>query len=76
MLEKDTHVIWLKTGQALHKYEITSHSAAPPPGHTNGKEVLFLQSDGSGTLAFSSAHVSGQTASPAIGGEIVWTCSS
>lgn len=67
--------IWLKTGGATSEYEITSHPAASIPGETAGKEVLFLEKDGSGELAFSEAHKLGQKSNPAIAGLITWTCS-
>jgi hypothetical protein len=68
--------IWLKTGRATSDYEITAHPAASIPGQTTGKEVLFLQKNGSGELAFSQAHKLGQISNPAIAGLITWTCSS
>ncbi|MGD0376137.1 MAG: hypothetical protein ABSB01_16300 [Streptosporangiaceae bacterium] len=67
--------IWLKTSGATSDYEITSHPATSIPGQTAGKEVLFLEKDGSGELAFSEAHKLGQKSSPAIDGLISWTCS-
>lgn len=67
--------IWLKTSGAASDYEITSHSATSIPGQAAGKEVLFLEKDGSGELAFSEAHKLGQKTNPAIAGLISWTCS-
>ncbi len=67
--------IWLKSGGTTSEYEITSHPAASIPGQTAGKEVLFLETDGSGELAFSEAHKLGQKSNPAIAGLISWTCS-
>lgn len=67
--------IWLKTGGATSDYEITSHPAASIPGQTTGKEVLFLDKNGSGELAFSEAHKLGKKTNPAIAGLISWTCS-
>ncbi len=67
--------IWLKTGGATSDYEITSHQAASIPGQTTGKEVLFLEKNGSGELAFSEAHKLGKKSNPASAGLISWTCS-
>jgi len=65
--------IWLTFHGASRDFEITSHPAAP--GKVMGKEVLYLNADGSGQLAFSGAHAFGQKSGPQIAGEISWSCS-
>jgi len=65
--------IWLTFHGASRDFEISSHPAAP--GKVTGKEVLYLDTDGSGLLAFSGAHALGQKSGPQIAGEISWTCS-
>ena len=45
-------------------------------GVTPGKEVLFLNKDGSGELVYSQAHLNGKAASPALAGLISWSCTS
>lgn len=66
--------IWLKLGGVTNEYEITFHPATPTPGQAMGKEVLFLNKNGSGELAFSDAHKLGQKSGPAIAGLISWSC--
>jgi len=65
--------IWLTFHGASRDFEISSHPAAP--GKVMGKEVLYLNTDGSGQLPFSGAHEFGQKSGPQIAGEISWTCS-
>jgi hypothetical protein len=43
---------------------------------TAGKEVLFLNSNGSGQLVYSEAHLDGKASSPAVAGLISWSCTS
>jgi hypothetical protein len=45
-------------------------------GAAQGREVLFLNKDGSGQLVYSQAHLDGKAASPAVAGLISWSCSS
>jgi hypothetical protein len=45
-------------------------------GVAQGKEVLFLNKDGSGELVYSQAHLDGRAASPALAGLISWSCTS
>lgn len=66
--------ISLKVGGVTNEYEITFHPAAPNPAQAMGKEVLFLDKNGAGELAFSEAHQLGQKSRPAIAGLITWTC--
>jgi hypothetical protein len=66
----DTIMIPGKTG--LKQYDI----ATSTHGLTAGKEVLFLNKDGSGQLAYSEAHLDGKAGEPAVAGLITWTCSS
>ena len=48
----------------------------PAHGVAQGKEVLFLNKDGSGELVYSQAHLNGKAASPAVAGLISWSCTS
>ena len=48
----------------------------PAHGVAQGKEVLFLNKDGSGELVYSQAHLDGKAASPAVAGLISWSCTS
>jgi hypothetical protein len=66
----DTIMIPGKTG--LERYDITTSVR----GLKAGKEVLFLNSNGSGQLAYSEAHLDGKASGPAVAGLITWTCSS
>lgn len=43
-------------------------------GAAQGKEVLFVNKDGSGQLVYSEAHLNGKAASPAVAGLISWSC--
>ncbi len=55
----------------------TSHYVITAPGAgTPGKEVLFLQEDGSGQLDYTGAHLDGQAADPEVAGLIEWSCTS
>lgn len=62
----------LKSGGHAGTYLLTAPSVKA--GHTVGKEVLFLNKDGSGQLAFSQAHKSGLKSAPQIAGVITWKC--
>lgn len=53
-------------------YQITTSA----PGAAPGKEVLFLNKDGSGQLVYSEAHLNGKAGGPAVAGLISWSCSS
>jgi hypothetical protein len=66
----DTILVPAKTG--LDQYDITTSAHGLKPG----KEVLFLNSNGSGELVYSEAHLDGKASSPAVAGLISWTCSS
>jgi hypothetical protein len=63
--------ISLKTSGVTTDYELTASAA----GQVTGKEVLFLNKNGSGQVAFSEAHKLGKNSGPAIAGLISWTCS-
>lgn len=64
--------IKLKSGSHLVTYQLTAPSARA--SQTPGKEVLFLNKNGSGQLAFSQAHKSGLKSAPQIAGVITWNC--
>jgi hypothetical protein len=68
--KSDSIVLTGKSG--LRKYDIT----ASRPGRAAGKEVLFLNSDGSGQLVYSQAHLDGKSGEPAVAGLISWSCTS
>jgi hypothetical protein len=66
----DTILIPGKTG--LEQYDISTSAH----GLKAGKEVLFLNKNGSGQLAYSEAHLDGKATGPAVAGLISWTCTS
>ncbi len=66
----DTILLTSKGG--LSQYDITTSAHGLKPG----QEVLFLNSNGSGELVYSGAHLDGRASSPAVGGMISWTCRS
>jgi hypothetical protein len=59
-----------KSGMARYDISATGH------GLKAGKELLFLDRNGDGQLAYSEAHLDGKASSPAVAGLINWTCSS
>ncbi|MFY9887436.1 MAG: hypothetical protein WAK71_03930 [Streptosporangiaceae bacterium] len=73
MLQRDHADSILLTGKTgTSQYLITT----PLANRTPGKEVLFLQKDGSGQLVYSGAHLDGQASDPTVAGLISWNCSS
>ena len=66
----DAIVLTGKSGTS--QYDITTPGAHGTPG----KEVLFLQKDGSGQLVYSGAHLDGNASSPEVAGLISWSCTS
>jgi hypothetical protein len=66
----DTILVPGKTG--LDQYDITTSAH----GRKSGREVLFLNGNGSGELVYSNAHLDGRATSPAVAGLISWTCTS
>jgi hypothetical protein len=73
VMEHDRSDSIMLTGKSgLRKYDITTSR----PGRAAGKEVLFLNSDGSGQLVYSGAHLDGESSGPAVAGLISWSCTS
>lgn len=73
VLERDRLDTILVPGKAgLEQYDITTSA----PGLKPGREVLFLNRNGSGELVYSDAHLDGKSSSPAVAGLISWTCTS
>ncbi len=72
MISSDTILLGQNAGMQGGTYIITTsaHAAA------QGKEVLFLNKDGSGQLVYSQAHLDGNASSPAVAGLISWSCTS
>jgi hypothetical protein len=68
----DTIFLTQASGTKPGKYVITTSAH----GVTAGKEVLFLNSNGSGQLVYSEAHLDGKASSPAVAGLISWSCTS
>jgi hypothetical protein len=68
----DTIFLTEASGTKPGKYVITTSAH----GVTAGKEVLFLNADGSGQLVYSEAHLDGKPSSPAVAGLISWSCTS
>lgn len=68
--KSDTIMMPGKSG--LEQYVITTSTH----GLTSGKEVLFLNSNGSGQLVYSEAHLDGKASGPAVAGLISWGCTS
>jgi hypothetical protein len=66
----DTILMPGKSGIAQYDITTSAHGLKP------GKEVLFLNKNGSGELVYSEAHLDGKASSPAVAGLISWTCSS
>ncbi len=73
MLRRDRADSILLTGKAgTRHYVITSATAR----NARGKEMLFLQKDGSGQLDYSGAHLNGRAHDPTVAGLIQWNCTS
>jgi hypothetical protein len=76
MMKKDKADTILVSGRSgksgIQRYIITSTA----PGITSGKEVLFVNKNGSGELVYSGAHLDGKKTGPAVRGLITWTCKS
>jgi hypothetical protein len=70
--KSDSIVVGQDSGTQSGRYVIT----APARGITQGKEVLFLNPNGSGQLVYSEAHLNGKASEPAVAGLISWTCTS
>jgi len=68
--KSDSIFLTAKTG--VQQYDITTSAREATPG----KEVLFLDADGSGEIVYSEAHLDGNAKGPAIAGLISWSCSS
>jgi hypothetical protein len=73
VLKRDKLDTILVPGKAgLDQYDITTSAH----GRKSGREVLFLNGNGSGELVYSNAHLDGKASSPAVAGLISWTCTS
>jgi hypothetical protein len=73
MLRRDRADMILMPGKAgTSQYDITTVLAKRTPG----KEVLFLQKNGSGELVYSGAHLNGQPGGTTVAGLIQWNCKS
>lgn len=70
--KSDSIVLGHTSGMQRGTYLITTSL----PGAAPGKEVLFLNKDGSGQLVYSEAHLDGKAGGPAVAGLISWSCSS
>jgi len=70
--KSDTIFLGHAAGIRSGAYVITTSA----PGAAQGEEVLFLNTDGSGQLVYSGAHLNGQAGSPAVAGLISWSCTS
>jgi hypothetical protein len=70
--KSDSIVLGPNSGMQSGRYVIT----ASAHGITPGKEVLFLNRNGSGQLVYSEAHLNGKASEPAVAGLISWTCTS
>jgi hypothetical protein len=70
--KSDSILLGQNSGLQRGTYLITTSAH----GTAQGKEVLFLNKDGSGQLVYSQAHLDGKAASPAVAGLISWSCSS
>jgi hypothetical protein len=68
--KSDTIVVPGKTGE--QQYVITTSAKTATPG----KEVLFLDANGSGEVVYSQAHLDGNAKKPAVAGLISWSCKS
>lgn len=69
--KSDSIFLGQSAGMQSGTYVITTDSR----GAAAGKEVLFLNKDGSGQLVYSEAHLNGKAGSPAVAGLISWSCS-
>jgi hypothetical protein len=70
--KSDSIMVDQDSGTQSGRYVIT----ASAHGVTPGKEVLFLNANGSGQLVYSEAHLNGKAAEPAVAGLIAWSCTS
>jgi hypothetical protein len=70
--KSDSIMVSQSSGTKGGRYVIT----ASAHGMTPGKEVLFLNPNGSGQLVYSEAHLDGKATGPAVAGLISWSCSS
>jgi hypothetical protein len=70
--KSDSIIVNDNSGTQKGRYVIT----ASAHGITPGKEVLFLNRNGSGQLVYSEAHLNGKASEPAVAGLISWTCTS
>jgi hypothetical protein len=69
---QDVILLPSKSVVGIGQYFITS----PVAGRAPGKEVLFLNKDGSGQFVYSDAHLNGLATNPAVAGVVQWTCKS
>jgi hypothetical protein len=70
--KSDSIFLGENAGMQSGSYLITTSAQ----GAAQGKEVLFLNKDGSGQLVYSQAHLDGKAGRPAVAGLISWSCSS
>jgi hypothetical protein len=70
--KSDSILLGADSGTQSGRYVIT----ASAHGITPGREVLFLNPNGSGQLVYSAAHLNGEASEPAVAGLISWTCTS
>jgi hypothetical protein len=70
--KSDSIMVGRDSGTRSGRYVIT----ASAHGVTPGKEVLFLNRNGSGQLVYSEAHLNGKATGPAVAGLISWSCTS
>jgi hypothetical protein len=70
--KSDSIMVDESSGTTSGRYLIT----ASAHGVTPGKEVLFVNPNGSGQLVYSEAHLDGKAGGPAIAGLISWSCTS
>lgn len=70
--KSDSIMVGRNSGTQSGRYVIT----ASAHGVTPGKEVLFLNPNGSGQLVYSEAHLNGKATGPAVAGLISWSCTS
>jgi hypothetical protein len=66
--KSDSILISGKTGKQQYVISSDIHGLTP------GREVLFMNANGSGQLAYSEAHLDGRASGPAVAGLITWTC--
>jgi hypothetical protein len=70
--KSDSILVEQGSGTQGGRYVITTSTH----GVTPGKEVMFLNANGSGQLVYSEAHLDGKASKPAVAGLISWSCTS